>query len=213
MSESHGSLTGETAGLPAFFIFLPKGVRMKTGNFLLDESMTGLAVFFLIVLPFAAQAETQTETALVIDGRYEDWDLDKDYSVPMRSECKYTGKALPNVYLRYDSISNTVFVLVLHKEIMRDGSYRPTVNIYPLGHNLRSRPNDAEKISNFSWVMKEGRRVGWEGAFQLTAGSYDCDTGKTTGKGEAGELKRATSALSASEVEVIDIENLFFKCK
>lgn len=194
---------------------------MKARDFLLNESITGLAVFFLIVIPLAGQAETKT--ALVVDGRYEDWNLGKESARPVSTksaaQCtcnvlysgrKCLGEKMPNVYLRYDSISNTLFVLVLQKETMQDGTWKPMVNIYPLGRNSPISTKGSEKKTDFSWVTEKGQRVGWEGAFQLTAGSYDCETGKIVGKAETG---KSESRKTASEVEVIDMEKLFFKCK
>jgi len=179
---------------------------MKARDSLLYGRMTGLAVFFLIVFPLAAQAGRQT--AILVDGQYEEWDLDKDCSTPMRSGSGCTGESVPNVYLRYDSLTNTVFVLVLQKDSLQDGRSKPIVNIYTLGQNIPINLGESGKISDFSWVMDSGRRVGWEGSFQLTPGSYDCDTGlRITGETEAASRK------AASEVEVIDTEGLLFKCK
>ena len=100
---------------------------MKVRHSLLCGHMTGLAVFFLIVFPLAAQAGRQS--AVIVDGRYEEWDLDKDCSTPMRSGSNCTGESVPNVYLRYDSITNTVFVLVLQKGSKQDERSKPIVNI------------------------------------------------------------------------------------
>ncbi|MCI5218833.1 MAG: hypothetical protein D3914_06500 [Candidatus Electrothrix sp. LOE2] len=178
---------------------------MKARHSLFSGRMTGLAVFFLIVFPLATQAGVQT--AVVVDGQYNDWDLDKDCSTPMRTGYN-AGEVSPSVYLRYDSITNTVFVLVLQKDSMQDGKRKPVVNIYTLGQGIPVDINDAGKISNFSWVMNGGRRIGWEGSFQLTPGTYDCDTGLNTLKSResASERKRA------SEVEVIDTMELLLKC-
>ncbi|MCI5133000.1 MAG: hypothetical protein D3904_16170, partial [Candidatus Electrothrix sp. EH2] len=195
--------------------------EMGRTPFLCNQGVTGLAVFFLIVIPLTGQAEP--EPALVVDGRYKDWDLKKDNARPMSTrhsaQCpcdvvhsgrKCIGEKIPNVYLHYDSISNTVFVLVLQQETLPDSSWKPVVNIYSLGRNSSSGTNDTGTSSNFSWVMEGGHRIGWEGAFQMIPGTYDCDTGKLIGKAEAGKSGGKTSA---SEVEVIDTEKLFFGCQ
>ncbi|MCI5138678.1 MAG: hypothetical protein D3922_09765 [Candidatus Electrothrix sp. AR1] len=179
--------------------------------------MTGLAVFLFIVIPLAAQAGVRP--AVVVDGQYDEWDLDKDSSRPMHTvrTCKGVngrkciGERVPNVYLRYDNITNTVFVLVLQKDSMQDGKKKPVVNIYSLGQNIPVDPADINgvgKISNFSWVMAAGARVGWEGSFQLIPGTYDCDTALDTIKG----TKAASERKKASEVEVLDIDGLLFDC-
>ena len=180
---------------------------MKARHSLRCGRMTGMAVFFLIVFPLAAQAGRQT--AVVVDGQYEEWDLNKDCSTPMRSGSRCTGESVPNVYLRYDSITNTVFVLVLQKDSMQDGRSKPVVNIYTLGQNVPIGLSESGKISDFSWVMNGDKRVGWEGAFQLAPGTYDCDTGAHT----TGDAETISERKAASEVEVIDTEGLLFKCK
>ncbi|CAK8713334.1 hypothetical protein KKHLCK_02370 [Candidatus Electrothrix laxa] len=180
---------------------------MKARQSLLNGSMTGLAVFLLIVIPLAARAGVQT--AVVVDGQYDDWDLDKDCSAPMHSGRGCAGgEASPNVYLRYDSITNTVFVLVLQKKGMQDGQSKPVVNIYSLGQNIPVDIHNAGKISNFFWVMDSGNRVGWEGSFQHTPGTYNCETALNTVQ----KTKTASERKKASEVEVLDTEDLFFEC-
>lgn len=180
---------------------------MKVRCALFSGRMTGLAVFLLVIFPFTAQAGVQK--TIVIDGQYGEWDLDKDCSTPMRSDQKGTREVSPNVYLRYDNITNTVFVLVLQKDsIQRDGKSKPVVNIYTLGQNMpvaSGDSNSSEKPSNFSWVMDGSNCVGWEGAFQLSPGAYDCDTGKTYSS-KSQKRKRA------SEVKVLDTDGLFLKC-
>ena len=194
---------------------------MKARRSLISGRMAGWAMFSLVVVPLAAQAGVQP--TVVVDGQYDEWDLNKDSSRPMhtvrtcqgRSGRKCIGERVPNVYLRYDSITNTVFVLVLEKEGMQDGKNKPVVNIYTLGQNVPVDPvgingAGAEKKTNFSWVMEAGARVGWEGAFQLTPGTYDCDIELNTVKG----AKTVSERKAASEVEVIDIdtEGLLFDC-
>ncbi|MCI5123918.1 MAG: hypothetical protein D3925_05440 [Candidatus Electrothrix sp. AR5] len=176
--------------------------------------MTGLAVFLLIVMSLAAQAGVQP--AVVVDGQYDEWDLNKDSSRPLhtvrtckgRSGLKCIGEGVPNVYLRYDSITNTVFVLVLQKDSMQDGKNKPVVNIYSLGQNIPVNIDGAGKVSNFSWVRDGGNRVGWEGSFQLAPGSYDCETALETIKG----TKTVSQRKEASEVEVLDTEGLLLDC-
>ncbi|MDU9048569.1 MAG: hypothetical protein Q3M30_06940 [Candidatus Electrothrix sp. Rat3] len=177
-----------------------KGARYS----LLSRRMAGLAVFFFIVFPLAAQAGTQTP---VVDGQYDEWDLDKDSSIPMRSGYN-AGEVLPSVYLRYDSITNTVFVLVLQKDSMQDGKRKPVVNIYTLGQDIPVDINGAEKISNFSWVMNGGHHIGWEGSFQLTPGTYDCNAASHTLE----RSRKVSERKRASEVEVIDTKGLSLKC-
>jgi hypothetical protein len=179
---------------------------MKARQFLFSGSMAGLAVFSLIVIPLAAQAGAQT--AVVVDGQYDEWDLDKDCSTPMRSDRgRGTGEESPSVYLRYDSITNTVFVLVLQEDSVQNGQSKPVVNIYSLGQNLPVNLNGAGKISNFSWVMNGGNRVGWEGSFQHTSGTYDCNTELKTVE----KRKTVSERKRASEVEVLDTGGLLLR--
>ena len=179
---------------------------MKARQSLLYGHMTGLAIFLLIVIPLTAQAGMQT--AVVVDGQYDEWDMDKDCSTPVRSDRSYTGEALPSVYLRYDSITNTVFVLVLQKDSIHNGQSKPVVNIYSLGQGVPINLNGAGKISNFSWVMDGGNRVGWEGSFQHGPGTYDCETALNA----AERSKNVSGKKTASEVKVLDTEGLILNC-
>ncbi|MCI5166198.1 MAG: hypothetical protein D3903_08905 [Candidatus Electrothrix sp. GM3_4] len=172
------------------------------------SSMTGLAVFSLVLLTLAAQAGVQP--AIVVDGQYGEWDLNRDNSRPMhavrtckgRKGRKCIGEQVPNVYLHHDSITNTIFVLVLQEDGVQGGKNKPVVNIYALGQKIPAGLNDAGKISDFSWVMDADKRVGWEGAFQLTPGTYDCNT----------ELNTVKKTKAASEVKVLDTKGMLFKC-
>ncbi len=175
---------------------------MRAKNSLVNGSVAGLAIFLLIVLPLAAQAGVQT--TVVVDGQYDEWDLDKNCSTPMHSDQGCAGEALPKVYLHYDNIANMVFVLVLQTGGMQMGKDDPVMNIYSLGDSIPTHLNGAGKIANFSWVMDGSIRVGWEGSFRMIPEDYQCDTPAHT----RAALKKKT----ASEVEVIDTEDLLFDC-
>jgi len=171
---------------------------MRTKDSLVNGSVAGLAIFLFVVLPLTSQAGLQT--AIVVDGQYDEWNLDKDCSAPLHNDQGCAGEALPKVYLHYDNTANTVFVLVLQPDSIKEEKMAPVVNIYSLGPSIPAHLNSAGKISSFSWVMEGGTRVGWEGAFQVTPGTYQCDA------------RLPTRAKSASEVEVIDTEALLFDC-
>lgn len=181
---------------------------MRAKDSLVSDSMAGLAILFLIVFPLAGQAGVPK--TIVVDGRYDDWDLEKDCSPTMHNNQGCTGEALPKVYLHYDNITNTVFVLVLQKGGLKEGGNAPVVNIYSLGHNIPVSLNSAENISSFSWIMDGAARIGWEGAFQMSPGaSYQCDAPVQTKVRTQSAPKKKT----ASEVEVIDTEKLMFGCE
>ena len=179
---------------------------MRAKDSLVNGSVAGLAMFLFIVIPLTAQAGMQT--AVVVDGQYDEWDLDKNCSTPMHSDQGCAGEALPKVYLHYDNITNMVFVLVLQKGGMQVGKDTPVVNIYSLGSNISTYLNGAGKIANFSWVMEGATRVGWEGAFRMNPGTYQCDTPEHT----RAHIEPALNKKTASEVEVIDTEDLLFDC-
>ncbi|MCI5148303.1 MAG: hypothetical protein D3916_02720 [Candidatus Electrothrix sp. MAN1_4] len=180
---------------------------MRAKDSLVSGSVLGLMILLFIVMPLAGQAGVQKN--VVVDGQYDDWDLDKGCLTPMHNDQGCTGEALPKVYLHYDNITNTVFVLVLQKGGIKEGGNAPVVNIYSLGHNIPVNLNGAGNISSFSWIMERSTRIGWEGAFQMTPGaSYQCDAPVHTKVRTQSALKKKT----ASEVEVIDTEKLLFDC-
>jgi hypothetical protein len=198
---------GETAGLPAFSFQYQEGGIMRAKDSLVSSSVAGLAILFFIVIPLAGQAGVQK--TVVVDGQYDDWDLDKDCLAPMHNDQGCAGEALPKVYLHYDNITNTVFVLVLQKGGIKEGSNAPVVNIYSLGHNFPGNLNGAGNISKFSWITEGSTRIGWEGAFQMSPGaSYQCDA---PGQPKV-RIQSAPKKKTASEVEVIDTEKLMFDC-
>ena len=173
---------------------------MRARNSLASRRVARWVMLFFIVFPLAAQADIPS--AVVVDGQYDDWDLDKNRSTPMQKKQGCTEKTSPKVYLHYDNITNTLFVLVLRKEGLQDGLNKPVVNIYSLGQNILGNRNSAGKATNFSWVMDNSTCVGWEGSYPMKPGSYTCDTA----------LKETAKRKKASEVEVIDTVDLF-NCK
>lgn len=180
---------------------------MRARDSLVSASVAGFAMLLLIVIPLAGQAGVQK--TVVVDGQYDDWDLNKDCLTPMQRDQGCAGEALPKVYLHYDNITNTVFVLVLQKSGIKEGSNAPVVNIYSLGHNLPVNLNSTDNISDFSWIMEGATRIGWEGAFPMTPGaSYQCDAPIHTRERSQSALKKK----NASEVEVIDTDKLKFDC-
>jgi hypothetical protein len=130
----------------------------------------------LFAAPFAAQAVT-------VDGQYNDWDLENDFSMPMYRagdpDPSFSGyEVLSNAYLRYDSNAETVYVLVLDAEERADITLSPSdawVKIYDLGNSTLvsgNSGNDGEP-SDFAWVTDDqGGVIGWEGSF-LLSGSYE----------------------------------------
>ena len=78
----------------------------------------------------------------IIDGSFAEWDLTNDVSFRMHEAGQLDKTHFSNAYLRYDCNSNTMFVLVLDKDIpggsvMDDGNYpnktsdNAWVKIYP----------------------------------------------------------------------------------
>ncbi|MCW5212468.1 hypothetical protein VU04_06125 [Desulfobulbus sp. TB] len=176
---------------------------MRARNSLASRRVVRWAMLFFIVFPLTAQADIPS--AVVVDGQYDDWDLDKDRSTPMQKKQGCNEKILPKVYLRYDNATGTLFVLVLGQEGLQGGLNKPVVNIYSLGQNILDNRDRTGKDKKFSWVMDNSTCVGWEGSYPMKPRSYTCDTA----------LKEVAKRKKASEVEVIDTidtENLF-DCK
>ncbi len=185
---------------------------MNSQGCVLNRSLMSWAVFFFAAFPFAAQAEFKTT---VVDGRYDEWDLSRDRFPPTHG-AKESNDGLSNIYLRYNSETNTVFILVLRA----DSAHRPQVSQneltgddHPLELNslVDGGTGNHEITPRFFWVMDGDTRIGWEGAFQLDLNSYGCAAefllNHNDGMPSRGTMKKA------SEVKVIDMENFFSKCK
>lgn len=168
----------------------------KTTSKVLRRSFLSAAAV-LFAAPLAAQAVT-------VDGLYDDWNLETDFSMPMYRagdpNPDFSGyEVLSNAYLRYDADAGTVYVLVLDTEERADISVSPGdawVKIYEFGKSTivdGNSGNDGD-APDFAWVKDdEGGVIGWEGSFLLAAGLYDgleihvnhgADT-SSTGKGNA----------------------------
>lgn len=171
---------------------------MKTTSRKIRTSFISAAAL-LFAAPLAAQAVT-------VDGQYNDWNLETDFSMPMYRagdpNPDFSGyEILSNAYLRYDADASAVYVLVLDTEERADISVSPGdswVKIYDLGKSTLvdgSSGNDGD-APDFAWVKDdEGGVIGWEGSFLLAAGSYEgleihvnhgtdtSSTGKSNAKG------------------------------
>lgn len=190
---------------------------MRVKNSLASRRVaTWWTMLFVIVFPLAAQADIRS--AVVVDGQYDDWDLDKDRSKPMQKKQGCTEETSPKVYLHYDNITNTLFVLVLRKEGLQGRLNTPVVNIYSLGQNgqnILDNRNRAGKAPNFSWVMDNSTCVGWEGSYPMKPGSYSCDTALDNALKKVTEVtkrKKASEVKVIDTVDSIDIKSLF-NCK
>ena len=171
---------------------------MKTTSRKIRTSFISAAAL-LFAVPLAAQAVT-------VNGQYNDWNLETDFSMPMYRagdpNPDFSGyEILSNAYLRYDAAAGAVYVLVLDTEKRADISVSPSdawVKIYDLGKSTLvdgSSVNDGD-APDFAWVTDDkGDVIGWEGSFLLPAGVYEgveihvnhgadtSSTGKSNAKG------------------------------
>lgn len=195
---------------------------MKTTSRKIRTSFISAAAL-LFAVPLAAQAVT-------VDGQYNDWNLETDFSMPMYRagdpNPKFSGyEILSNAYLRYDADAGTVYVLVLDTEKRADISVSPSdawVKIYELGKSTLidgSSGNDGD-APDFSWVKdNEGGVIGWEGAFPLAAGLYGgveihvnhgtdtSSTGKKNAKGvDETQTVNTDDLLMTVEEPALDVE-------
>lgn len=183
---------------------------MKSKDSIFNRTLIGWFVFFLAAIPVAAQAKLQTT---VVDGQYDEWDLDRDCFPPMRHRFENRTEGLSNVYLRYDSNTNTVFVLVLQADGAQRLPAEPMVKMYSAGQNspVGCDTGDNGITPNFSWVMDGEIRIGWEGSFRLDSGAYDCAAEFHV---HHNLMERASTGRQkkASEVKVLDTDHLFPGC-
>jgi hypothetical protein len=132
------------------------------------------AAALLFAAPFAAQASSVT-----VDGFYNDWNLSENFFAPMYRAGNSSKDQLSNAYLRYDSNTETLFVLVLEVE----GAAVPVaaspdnawVKIYSLGQKTLVSGNSGNDgmAPDFSWVRdKKGTVMGWEGSLRVDPGVY-----------------------------------------
>jgi len=177
-----------------------------------STGLVALAAFFVTSYPFAAQA-----SPITVDGQYEDWNLTEDFFARMYRAGNPDKDQLSNAYLRYDSNTGTVFVLVLEAE----GASVPLSNspdnawakVYSLGQQtlVSGKSGNDGMAPDFAWVMKDGRYVGWEGSFPLDPGNYGDgleihvnhggETSSTGKQATAGGETLNTSELSPNESE------------
>ncbi|WP_339138086.1 MAG: hypothetical protein WGN25_07705 [Candidatus Electrothrix sp. GW3-4] len=144
---------------------------MKTTSRKIRRSFVAAAAV-LFAAPFAAQA-------VDVNGSYnDDWNLSEDFFAPMYRAGNPDKDLLSNAYLRYDSNTSTVFVLVLEDAgalvPLSDNPDNAWVKVYSLGSQslVSGNSGNDSMAPDFEWVMKDGRAIGWEGSFKLDPGSY-----------------------------------------
>ncbi len=81
---------------------------MKTITRLFCRNFISAAAFLFVAAPLAIQA-----APITVDGQYGDWVLEEDIFAPMYRAGNSAKDQLSTAYLRYDSNTSTVFVLVL----------------------------------------------------------------------------------------------------
>jgi hypothetical protein len=201
---------------------------MKTTSQKIRTSFISAAAI-LFAVPLAAQAVT-------VDGQYNDWDLETDFSLPMYRagdpNPDFSGyEILSNAYLRYDADAEVVYVLVLDTEKRADISINSSdawVKIYDeliydeFGKSTivdGNSGNDGDS-PDFSWVTDDqGGVIGWEGSFPLAAGSYEgleihvnhgsdtSSTGKSNAKGvDATQTVNTDDLLITVDEPTLDVE-------
>ena len=146
---------------------------MKTTSRKIRTSFISAAAL-LFATPFAAQASSVT-----VDGSYNDWNLSENFFAPMYRAGNAAKDQLSNAYLRYDSNTETLFVLVLETEdaavpvaVSPDNAW---LKIYSLGQQtlVSGKSGNDSMAPDFSWVKdEEGTVIGWEGSLQLAPGAY-----------------------------------------
>jgi hypothetical protein len=152
---------------------------MKTTSQKIRTSFVTAAAL-LFAAPLVAQAVT-------VDGQYNDWNLETDFSMPMYRagdpNPNFSGyEILSNAYLRYDAAAEVVYVLVLDTEKRADITQSPSdawVKIYDDKFDFGKSTlvdgnsgNDGD-APDFAWVTDDqGGVIGWEGSLPLAAGLY-----------------------------------------
>ena len=175
---------------------------MKTASRKIRTSFISAAAV-LFAAPLAAQAVT-------VDGQYDDWDLENDFSMPMYRAGNPDKDLLSNAYLRYDSNTSTVFVLVLEDEgalvPLSDTPDNAWAKVYSLGQQTLVSGNSGNDgmAPDFEWVMKDDRAVGWEGAFKLVPGSYG--NGFEIHVNHGGETSSTGKQVTAGEEKLNTVE-------
>ena len=125
----------------------------------------------------------------VVDGSYDEWNLSEDLYANMYEAGNPSKSHLSNLYLRYDVVAETMYVLVL-----REGDWLPDssaddawVKVYDLSES----PLVSGNSSDFQWVYDDGTLIGYEASFSIVNGEYaefeahlSVDGGRTSSTGK-----------------------------
>lgn len=139
-----------------------------------------LAVSLLPVMTFNVQAAGTTQPAYgvaVVDGDPGEWNLTADFFADMYRAADSTKMVQSKLYLRYDCLTNNLYVLVLAE---------PGIDILTLeSHTFVKLGNSVKLVSpsdgndgtppDFAWIgiSPDGNTaLGWEASTPLNEGSY-----------------------------------------
>jgi hypothetical protein len=116
---------------------------------------------------------------ITVDGDGSDWDMDLDFFSDMYLAWN-SNTVLSRLYLRYDCVTSTMYVLVLAEDAAElpiaawDEADEHWVKID--GDKVIQAPKEGENFGEFAWVglSADGRTaLGWEGATQVEHGSVN----------------------------------------
>lgn len=124
-----------------------------------------------------AAAPVPSSGVAVVDGKINEWNLEADFFTNMYlSGQSEDNIILSKLYLRYDLITHTLFVLVLTADnsiTMIIDKKNQVETYFKIGNEIKVSSPESE---NFKWVNPDSKgqyAMGFEASFTLLPGTYD----------------------------------------
>ena len=136
---------------------------------------------------FVSAADSQpTYDTAVVDGNTGEWDLGEDFFAHMynagKTDATWPGfKILSELYLRYDCVTGTLYVLVMAVDdlpvlVEPDNAFVKIENTSPPPPNIKLVDGNDGALPDppdFDWVgLSDSTAQGWEACAELAEGSY-----------------------------------------
>ncbi|MCW4030324.1 MAG: hypothetical protein NWE92_11840 [Candidatus Bathyarchaeota archaeon] len=136
--------------------------------------LTLLIAVALVAVPLVAAAPPEPTYATAnVDGNTSEWNLTNDFFADMHRAGKADKDVLGSAYLRYDTSTSTLYVLVLNNAgiIGIDSADDAFVKIDG-SKMVDADYGDDGNAPDFAWVTSGGDIIGYEASFSLAPGEY-----------------------------------------
>ena len=136
-----------------------------------------MGIVALMAVATVLAASEPTYGTAIVDGDYNEWDLEKDLFAPMYRAGDSSKPQESNLYLRYNCVSSTLYVLVLALHdvpIEVNGGEEHWLKLDGALKVDDQSGNNGEP-PDFEWIgLNEGGAAqGWEASTSLSDGTYN----------------------------------------